>query len=247
MYILSLDLETTGLSSTRDDITQVALICERWLWTAEKWERQRLGTYDTLVYTEKRIPDKIVLLTGITQTMVLGAPKLAVVLTELQSFVTRTCVDLDDLRILVAYNGIAFDIPMFASKTDLEWWKHLRVSYLFDPLPYLRATCASDTRLLRTIQGRPSFKLVDVYKAVCGTALDKAHNAVFDADAVLRILSDTVFDSVWTSLDVRYCRNLCLYVQDCKLKQGTRKRQRTIVEMVQHVKRTKNIVVCVGL
>ena len=234
MYILSIDLETTGLSRT-DDITQIAIICERWLQEETGFKRIPLKQYVTFVHTSKIISTRISTLTHITNATVLHAPKMEIVLKEIHTFVNETCSLEDVPRIMVAYNGVSFDVPMLVSKTDEEWWKRLRISYLFDPLQYLRATCYDDTRLIRNTNGRPSFKLGDVHKAIYGSCIENAHNALYDADAVLNIMCDPIFKPILTTLDSRFCHNLCVYIRECRLKQQSiqTKKRRTITEMIR--------------
>ena len=87
------DLETTGLSYTDDAITEIgaAIYCNG------KMERQ----FQTFVDPERRLPPKIVELTGITDEMLKGAPKISQAIPEFLEF----CGD----RPLVAHNA-DFDV-----------------------------------------------------------------------------------------------------------------------------------------
>lgn len=83
------DIETTGLSSQNDRITEIGAVRVR---RGEVLER-----YNTFVNPEKPIPQKIVELTGITDEMVAGARKIDEVLPEFLKFIGD--------RLLVAHNA----------------------------------------------------------------------------------------------------------------------------------------------
>ena len=63
-----LDLETTGATATRDRITEIGLVTI---------SQSGLTRYSQLVNPECRIPDFIQGLTGITNEMVVDAPRFA--------------------------------------------------------------------------------------------------------------------------------------------------------------------------
>ncbi len=72
------DLETTGGSARDDRITEVGAVLLR--------GGECLGTFQTLVNPGTRIPPAITVLTGITETMVLPAPRIDAVLPSLLEF-----------------------------------------------------------------------------------------------------------------------------------------------------------------
>src|SRR5919204_3243682 len=83
------DLETTGGDSGRDKITEIGAVKIR--------GGEVLGEFATLVNPERGIPPAIVSLTGITEAMVVDAPRLAAVLPAFLEF-SVGCV-------LVAHNA----------------------------------------------------------------------------------------------------------------------------------------------
>lgn len=87
------DLETTGGSATEDAITEIGAVKLRGGTT--------LGTFATLVNPNTPIPPSITVLTGITQSMVLPAPRIEAVLPSFLEFAAGT--------VLVAHNA-RFDI-----------------------------------------------------------------------------------------------------------------------------------------
>jgi DNA polymerase III subunit epsilon len=88
-----LDLETTGLSPDRDRITEVGAVKVR--------GGEVLGELATFVDPERTIPAAIVALTGITDHLVRGAPRITDVLEVLLDFL--------DGAVLVAHNA-TFDV-----------------------------------------------------------------------------------------------------------------------------------------
>src|SRR3954453_11168764 len=74
-----IDLETTGGSAEDCSITEVGAVKLR--------AGECLGTFQTLVNPGKAIPPTITVLTGITQAMVLPAPRIDSVLPALLEFV----------------------------------------------------------------------------------------------------------------------------------------------------------------
>src|SRR4029453_2380621 len=79
-----LDLETTGASADSCGITEIGAVRVR--------GGELLGTFHTLVNPGAVIPPEITMLTGITQAMVLPAPKVDAVLEPFADFVAGTVV-----------------------------------------------------------------------------------------------------------------------------------------------------------
>lgn len=96
-----LDLETTGLSSEWDEIIEIAYI------VIENGEV--VNEFSTLINPEYEINDFITSLTGITNEMLINAPKIEEIITKV----------VDDIKHyeLVGHN-INFDINFIKSKTD---------------------------------------------------------------------------------------------------------------------------------
>lgn len=101
------DIETTGLSSKFDRITEIGAV---------KVENgQIVDIYNQLVNPEKTIPQKIVELTGITNSMVENEPTIDIVLPQFLEF----CED----SILVAHNA-DFDTAFIfenCRRLDIDW------------------------------------------------------------------------------------------------------------------------------
>ena len=75
---ISLDIETTGFSSNRDDIIEIAAL--------RVLDGKVIEKFDTLVNPEKEIPEKITNMTGITNEMVEDSPVIKEVMPVLVSF-----------------------------------------------------------------------------------------------------------------------------------------------------------------
>ena len=240
-YRISLDIETTGLSCYKDDVIQVAVAIRR---------DGRTLTFKSYVSTSLPISDKIFEITHISKAMLVGAPSFETVLRLLQTFISETCEDEDVQRVLVAYNGMSFDIPMlvrimqrtWTREQTSDWWRLLRISYLFDPLLYLRTTCANDTRWTRRINGNACLKLGEVHMSMYQQKIDGAHDALNDCLAVLRIMEDAIFsgfehETTTHTPNERHTRNLCRFIDHLFVDTSKKRKAKTygqcIVTMVQ--------------
>ncbi|KAF0193836.1 MAG: DNA polymerase III subunit epsilon [Bacillota bacterium] len=83
------DVETTGLSANRDRVTEVAVVQVR--------NGQIVHTYTTLINPECDIPPFVQQMTGITQSMVQGAPKFSQIRADIDRLLQGT--------VLVAHNA----------------------------------------------------------------------------------------------------------------------------------------------
>lgn len=92
-----LDIETTGLSSQRDGITEIAAV--------KVHQNEIIDRFHTLINPKRPIPSFITRLTGITDAMVADAPTIAQVLPGLQEFLGE--------HIIVAHNA-SFDARFIA-------------------------------------------------------------------------------------------------------------------------------------
>src|SRR3954471_17811963 len=119
-----IDLETTGGSALDCGITEVGAVKLR--------GGEVLGTFQTMVNPGRAIPPSITVLTGITETMVLPAPRIEEVLPALLEFIGGS--------VIVGHN-IRFDIGFLAAALD-------RAGY--PPLANTSVdTCALARRLVR--------------------------------------------------------------------------------------------------
>lgn len=105
---VAIDLETTGLNSTIDEITEIG---------ATRFDRDgNSDQYETLVNPGRLIPREIQKLTGISDDDVANAPRFEHVASELASFVGNRAIVGQNIKFDVAFlarSGIEFDGPFY--------------------------------------------------------------------------------------------------------------------------------------
>ncbi|GAB11839.1 DNA polymerase III epsilon subunit [Gordonia araii NBRC 100433] len=156
-----LDLETTGGSAERDAITEIGAV--------KVCGGEVVGEFATLVDPDRAIPDEIVALTGITETMVSTAPRIGEVLASFLEF-ARGCV-------LVAHNS-RFDLGFLsaaARRLGLDWH-----------FPATLCTVALARRVL-TREEAPSVRLADL-AILFRASTTPTHRALDDARATVDVL-----------------------------------------------------------
>lgn len=151
------DLETTGLSSEKDKITEIGAV---------KIENGKVtDRFSTFVNPERPIPRKIVELTSITDEMVANAPKIDEILPKFMDF-CKGCV-------LVAHNA-AFDTGFIKKNA-----KDFRLGYDFSHLDTLM--------LARGLYPELSNHRLSTLNKYLGVPLLHHHRAVDDAKATADI------------------------------------------------------------
>lgn len=156
--IAVLDVETTGFSPISEEVTEIAVVLLDGL-TGEE-----MGSFDTLIDIEGKIPNKIVELTGITNEMTskYGMPK-DMVATYLQEMLKDT--------IVVAHN-VQFDFQFIKEHFGIV------PKYYYDTLAISRSLYPSEkTHKLGVICER------------AGISLEGAHRAVNDTRATAELLN----------------------------------------------------------
>ena len=152
------DIETTGLSSENDRITEIGAV---------KIENGKIvDRFNEFVNPEIDIPYKIIELTGITNDMVCGADSIREILPEFLEFTKDSVV--------VAHNA-AFDTGFI--KKNAERLGLLFESAILDTIPLAKF-------LLKDLK---TFKLNVIAKHL-GISLENHHRAVDDAKATAEIL-----------------------------------------------------------
>jgi DNA polymerase-3 subunit epsilon len=156
-----LDLETTGGSAGTDAITEVGAVKVR--------GGERLGELATLIDPGTGIAPAVVALTGITQAMVTGAPRIGTVLPSLLEFCAGA--------VLVAHNA-PFDTGF------------LRTACKRHGLAWPRPAVLCTARLARAVLTRdeaPSVRLSALAEQL-GTSARPTHRALDDARATVEVL-----------------------------------------------------------
>ena len=155
--IIAFDLETTGLSPTFDHIVEISAL---------KITQEEEETFSTLVHPPIEIPEKVIAIHGITNSMVKDAPERAEVLKSFSDFI--------DGKALLAHNAL-FDIGFLAQ------------NYSELNLPFTSNDVYCSVKLSRkTFSSFPSHKLSFLVKKL-GIPLENHHRAFDDAVACLKV------------------------------------------------------------
>lgn len=157
------DIETTGFSARNDKIIEIGAV---------KIEGGNVvSEFSRLINPETVIPDKIVELTGITDQMVSGKPKIETVLPEFLEFIGDS--------VLVAHNA-QFDMSFMRAKTETILSRKVENTVL-DTLS-----------ISRTIYPKlKNHKLNTVAKHL-GVSLENHHRAIDDSKATAQILLKSI-------------------------------------------------------
>lgn len=156
------DIETTGLSAKNDMITEIGAVKIK--------DGNVIESFSQLVDPQVPIPEKITKLTGITDQMVEGKPKIEEVIKEFKTFIGN--------HVLVAHNA-KFDIGFIRDKLSL-------VNLVLDN-PVL------DTlELVRTVYPDLKNHRLNTVAKYLGVELINHHRAVDDAVATSNILTKTL-------------------------------------------------------
>ena len=151
---VALDLETTGARAGTGKITEIGAV------RIEGF--QVVGTFHTLVNPQRPIPPMITHITGITQAMVAGAPRIEEVVPELLDFLAGA--------VIVAHNA-SFDVGFL--NYELQRLKGRRLGEgAIDTLPLARLLAP----------GLPNYRLGTVAAAL-GAPVAACHRALEDAQA----------------------------------------------------------------
>jgi DNA polymerase-3 subunit epsilon len=155
------DLETTGGSANDDAVTEIGAVKIR--------GGEVLGEFATLVDPERGIPPQVVALTGITQLMVTGAPRMDRVLPAFLEFAAGA--------VLVAHNS-GFDVGFMKAACERHGY------------PWPKPSVVCTVRLARRVLTRdeaPSCRL-GALAQLFGTATTPTHRALDDARATVEVL-----------------------------------------------------------
>ncbi|WP_324650956.1 DEDD exonuclease domain-containing protein [Georgenia sp. H159] len=158
------DLETTGGSPTQCEITEIGAVKVR--------GGEVLGEFQTLVDPGGPVPPMITVLTGITDAMLVGAPRIGEVLPSFLEF-----AGFGPTTVLVAHNA-RFDVGFLraaATRLDLTW-----------PSPAVVDTVAL-ARTVVTKDEAPNHKL-GTLAALFGATTSPDHRALHDARATVDVL-----------------------------------------------------------
>jgi DNA polymerase III epsilon subunit-like protein len=259
-YLLSFDCESTGLSVYADQIVEFgAVLC---LWDSDTGVTTTLPTFSEYAKpTVKSMCGKAAEMTGISMATLEGKPPIQSVLDRFMQHVDTVCDDETIPRLLLSYNGFNYDIPLMVAEIEraaagsaLIYFRKLRLQSAIDVLPFGRA-CIDTSILRRKANGACSYKLGDVYSAVCNQSLQNAHGAIADSTAVLDILQgcdaiQTAFQTLVTcpAPDNKQCENPMVLVRTVLARiatknggsNGKKTTSKRVLDMVQtHVQKKR--------
>ena len=227
MLFISFDLETTGLSTRNDKITQIGgtafAFCE------DSMKYKEISNIETFVKCDREISTGSVEKTGITKKHLISAPVIADALKLFFTWIgnTRRHVkkaakeeaaegavqhkegekeekeegDKEEV-ILIAYNGIHFDFPILCAEiTRCKQLPYLVLNGCGISTvldPYQWAQAYMDqTCLIRNVTGKRSFKLSDVHQSLTGSPIIDAHQALADTKGLMTICCHEKFQSMF--------------------------------------------------
>jgi DNA polymerase III epsilon subunit-like protein len=193
-HIISFDLETTGLSTARDAITEFGM-------TLHTLKFDSLGKVIEFVdlpsfqqYCCPRIPmcAEAAAVTGLTNEFLADKGCVSRIFPTLLAHLDEHLTP-GVPRVLLAHNGKRYDLPLLAQEcarvTDvIMFFRSMKITLMVDSLNLCRAKLDT-SNLIRNASGKPSYRLGDIYKSITKKALDGAHGAISDARAVVDVLT----------------------------------------------------------
>lgn len=205
-YFLVMDLEATGLSVSRDKITQMCCVFVQCTESrSEHGEYKVLSVFNNYVNPERHIPDNVQQLTGITDARVKDEPVFEYIWRDFCEWSANICQEHACKQCaLVAHNGFAYDFRMLRAHVDCaclnsmylsynQWMSVCSVRHEIDTMLAARQVHASkwSHELRKTASGNPSYTLSSVYAAVFDSSFDNAHDALGDTLALVRACFDS--------------------------------------------------------
>jgi len=201
--LIGLDFETTGLKKADDQITEIGVVLHGYVEdTKEYFLLEPIG-FSTLVRTDRVISEKVTQITGLDTKKLSEAPEIHIALQNMLQYIDQHCGPYGDVeRILVAYNGKTFDLPILinellrSERNPVDFIESLRLTYSCDPF-IMAKTLVMSVLLPKNKRGRPSYMMGDVYAALFKKPLVNAHSAKADVAGMLEILESPLFHATF--------------------------------------------------
>jgi DNA polymerase III alpha subunit (gram-positive type) len=248
-YVISFDVESTGLSTYGDQIVEFGAVFN--LWDAETGVSTVLPQFvEHAKPTHATMSKKAEEITGISMVSLKDKQPIQKVLNNFMLHVDTVCVDSEIPRLLLSYNGFGYDIPMLVAEIErygdsaIVYFRKLRIQNAIDVLLFGRS-CIDTSILSRKANGSCSYRLGDVYASVCKCPLTGAHGAISDSQAVLDILKDSEIQVCFQTLvaeapENNHCQNPMAIVRTCVGRiasraagLGKKKTSKRVLDMVQ--------------
>ena len=243
-YIISFDLEATGLS------TQTAGVCEIGMHISKVKDTTIIdvGKFSDYCKPYEPMSEKASEITKLTNEFLSTCCRPSKLLQDFADAIDKHCTE-DMPRVLVSYNGHRYDIPLLTCEVErnnmdaLTYFRKMKISYSVDVLNLARK-CLSTSKLQRKANGNVSYKLGDVYKSLVGKELSNAHNASYDAYGVVECIMNSceLLDGMRCSMkqnDECVC-NLNSLVSSVLEKKNKKRKHQTVFDMVAKKKRKKD-------
>ncbi len=142
-----------------------------------------------------------------------------------------------NVRVLVAYNGRRFDMPMLTKEMQrvgmdpCAFARSLRITYFCDPFEMAKKVIDT-TSLPQNDRGNVSYKMTDVYRACLSKELVNAHSALSDANGLLEMVQLPIFYDMIVQ-DIRaetptnwiFVNNFIVLIQQLSKKKTTTSKQ----------------------
>lgn len=181
-----MDLETTGLSVSRDRIIQIGAV-------AIRSTKPVYSEFQATVFTDHPIHPRASAVTGLYQKDLIDGLSIQLALTQFWAWVKLQVKEENDQLYCLAYNGIAFDFQLLffeLSRHQLEFLVPKNATFL-DPYQWLKGR--------RSSLGVKSLRLTAVHLHLTGAPILQAHTALADARALSVVCEKDWFTCMLTS------------------------------------------------
>ena len=191
--LIGIDVESSDKKVAESEITQIGLGFSLVVNNNNEAPLQLKG-FETLVKCKQTICEQASIITGIKNSDLIDASCFLDCIAPLSDFIDEVCEPYGKIRrVLVAYNGKKFDIPLFVyelrrnGKDPVAFFRSWKIDYFFDP--FVLCKNVLDTTLLqKNERGQPDYRLSCVYEAFFKKPLKDAHSALADTEAMLDLI-----------------------------------------------------------
>ena len=191
--IFLIDFETTGLSVTVDEITQ---LCVQ-VYVYDGYNAHKVASFSSNVKPALRISEGAAAVTGLTNEMLAMAPEFNTVGQAMIDFIDHYASSAASYKdvVIAAHNGVRFDFPLLFNRlghsTVTNYRSCFRNFSFFDTLVALKEyPGVIDARGVGVGKTGASKALGNCYQRGFGNPIPKAHDATGDVEAMADLLFD---------------------------------------------------------